>query len=213
SGGRVDLRAEASPAEVVVRVKDTGIGLEPRMLNRIFEPFAQIESTLDRSRGGMGLGLTLARSLVEQHGGHVLALSEGLGLGTELFVQLPRVHEQAAPLVAVRGEQELAPMHLALVEDNADIRDTLKELLEGDGHRVDAAADGREGLKVIADGHPQLAFVDIGLPGLDGYQLAEAVREKLGMSVFLVAMSGYGQPEDRARALKAGFDAHLTKPV
>ncbi len=152
------------------------------------------------------------RSLVELHGGTVVADSEGVGKGTELTIRLPRTQVAELPRAAPLSD-EVPPMRLVVVEDNGDIRETLKELLELDGHHVEAAADGKAGLALITSTRPELAFVDLGLPGLDGFQVAEKVRVQLGTSVWLVALSGYGQPEDRERALKAGFDAHLTKPL
>ncbi|MBL9038892.1 MAG: response regulator [Archangium sp.] len=215
TGGSIAISLGVEGDEAVVRVTDTGAGLEPHMLTRVFEIFAQVENSLDRSRGGMGLGLTLVRSLVEQHGGRVEAQSEGLGKGSTFIVRLPRTDRVAPTGEGTMGtvETTVAPMRLAVVEDNDDIRDMLKELLELEGHTVAAANDGRSGLELLTKNPPELAFVDIGLPGLDGYQVAEAVRRAVGSKVWLVAMSGYSQPEDRARALQAGFDAHLSKPV
>jgi signal transduction histidine kinase/ActR/RegA family two-component response regulator len=211
-GGRIWATLKAEGAEVVVKIRDDGIGLEPSMKERIFELFAQAETALDRSRGGLGLGLTLVRSLVELHGGTVEAQSEGLGKGTELTLRLPSNHS-LEPVRPSAPRAEVPVMRLVVVEDNGDIRETLKELLELDGHTVEAAADGTSGLELITRTRPELAFIDLGLPGLDGFQVAEQVRVRLGRDVWLVALSGYGQPEDRERALKAGFDAHLTKPL
>ncbi|MFT3839079.1 MAG: ATP-binding protein [Myxococcaceae bacterium] len=212
AGGSIWVTVSATVGTVVVKIRDDGIGLEPSMKERIFELFAQADTAIDRSRGGLGLGLTLVRSLVELHGGSVTAESEGLGKGTELTLTLPRTEVAELPR-PVPTDDEVPPMRLVVVEDNADIRETLKDLLEMEGHQVEAAPDGISGLALINRSRPELAFVDLGLPGLDGFQVAEQVRELLGPSVWLVALSGYGQPEDRERALKAGFDAHLTKPL
>lgn len=212
AGGSIWVSVRAVKGQAVVKIRDDGIGLEPPMKERIFELFAQADTAIDRSRGGLGLGLTLVRSLVELHGGTVTAESEGLNKGTELTLTLPLTQVSELPRAAQTNE-EVPSMRLVVVEDNADIRETLKDLLEMDGHHVETAGDGTTGLALITRVRPELAFVDLGLPGLDGFQVAEQVREQLGTEVWLVALSGYGQPEDRERAFKAGFDAHLTKPL
>jgi len=215
AGGRIDLSLglDAATGEHVVRVKDSGVGLEPKALERIFELFAQVDTTLDRAQGGMGLGLTLVRSLLTMHGGSIVATSQGLGRGSEFVVRLPRA-DGVAPAVPERSPEQPAfeRLDVVVVEDNADIRDMLKELLEEDGHRVSVAGDGGSGLSLILEKAPDLAIVDIGLPGLDGYQVASRARAQ-GHTGRLVAMTGYGQPEDQLRATRAGFDTHLTKPV
>jgi CheY-like chemotaxis protein len=191
------------------------------MLERVFELFAQVESTLDRAKGGMGIGLTLVRSLVELHGGQVVATSEGIGRGSTFSVMLPlRIGPEVAVAAVANGNASrtlpLAPVRtfdILIVEDNADAREVLRLVLERDGHRVAACADGLSGVERALAHKPDLMVVDVGLPGLDGFGVARKVRATLGHDVYLVALTGYGQPEDRRRALDAGFDTHLTKPV
>jgi CheY-like chemotaxis protein len=221
AGGRVDITLVERDGRAVVCVQDTGVGIAPDMLGRVFELFAQVESTLDRAKGGMGIGLTLVRSLVELHGGEVLAASDGIGRGCTFTVTLPlRVGpELAAPAVANGNARRAHPpvatraMDILIVEDNADAREVLRLVLERDGHRVAACADGLAGVERALADRPDLMVVDLGLPGLDGFGVARQVRATLGHDVYLVALTGYGQPEDRRRALDAGFDTHLTKPV
>ncbi|QRK04470.1 response regulator [Archangium violaceum] len=221
SGGRIHLNAERQGDELVLSVRDNGIGLRPDMLHRVFELFVQVDPGSDRAQGGLGLGLTLVRSLVEMHGGQVSARSEGLSKGSEFIVRLPLPPQPAAALAiphmvkaAAATAHKLQPLHILLVEDNPDIRETLRDLLELHGHRVEEASDGRSAVELVLSQRPQVALVDIGLPELDGYKVAELVRASAGGSdTRLVALTGYGHPEDRKRALEAGFDAHLVKPV
>jgi signal transduction histidine kinase/CheY-like chemotaxis protein len=218
SGGRVRVSLAHESDDAVVRVADDGVGISPEVLPRVFDLFVQADGTLHRSQGGMGIGLTLVRSLVELHGGHVSASSEGEGRGSEFVVRLPVV-AAAAPEPSAPGPVEAAEAaeparrRIVVVEDNADVREPLEVLLRELGHDVESAEDGARGVEQIVSTKPEIALVDIGLPILDGYDVARRVRERLGSSVLLVALTGYGQPEDRKRALKAGFDAHLTKPV
>jgi len=221
AGGRVTVSIEATPdgAEAVLRVTDTGTGISPEILPTIFEPFTQSERTLDRAQGGMGLGLSVVRTLVHLHGGTVTATSAGLGHGAELTVRLP-----LAPAATLAGHDlaaltSLTPLPtgprrvVLVVEDGADNRETLQELLEALGHEVHTAVDGVDGVERAIALRPEVALVDIGLPRLDGFEVAHRVRAELGPAIFLVALTGYGQPEDRARALAAGFDMHFTKPM
>ncbi|MBK7864689.1 MAG: response regulator [Archangiaceae bacterium] len=214
-GGTIDVTVRAGGergCELVVA--DDGIGIAAQSLGTIFEAFIQVDARIDRSQGGLGLGLTLVRALVELHGGHVTAQSPGLGQGSTFTVTLPPARQPgvlAAP--EERHPRHGASLSIVVVEDNADLRELLAEQLVEEGHRVTSAAEGTRGLELIVKSKPDVALVDIGLPGLDGYAVAEAVRHQLGRAVRMVALSGYGQPEDQARALRAGFDAHLTKPV
>jgi len=222
-GGRLSLTVEADQGEGVVRMKDTGVGLSPEMLHTIFEPFAQVESSRQRSEGGLGLGLPLVRSLVAMHGGRVEACSEGPGQGSEFIVRLPLVRleerrpmafRKPAPAVSSVVAPAAAGRHVLVVEDNPDGRESLRDLLEIWGYRVSLAADGFEGIDKALSVHPDVALVDIGLPGLDGNEVARRIRSALGNDeISLIAMTGYGQPEDRRRALQAGFDRYLVKPV
>ena len=211
-GARVTVSARREAASCIVEVTDTGIGMEPEMLRRVFDLFAQAETSLDRSQGGLGIGLTLVRSLVELHGGKISAASPGPGHGSTFRVELPLSRSSGATqrnLVVVTAPN---PMRVLLVEDNADLLDMTRDLLEASGCEVTTATDGANGLSLLTARAYDIAFVDIGLPTLDGYEVATAARAK-GVTAFLVAMTGYGQPEDRERALSAGFDRHLTKPV
>jgi signal transduction histidine kinase/CheY-like chemotaxis protein len=208
--------------EAVVRVSDDGIGIDPQTLPRIFDLFTQAETSIDRSRGGLGIGLTIVSSLVQMHGGTVSAHSEGRGRGSRFEVRLPVAAEGLGSLVSGPGsrtdrrleEPRGAGLRVLVVEDNADGRETLRDLLEMWGHEVEVAEDGPAGLRRLLASPPDVAIVDIGLPGLDGYELARQVRGLLdGSRPRLIAMTGYGQPEDQQRALDAGFDTHLVKPV
>jgi signal transduction histidine kinase len=201
-------------ARAVVRITDTGIGIPAHKLPTIFELFAQADESLERSRGGLGIGLTLVRNLVEMHGGVVYATSGGAGHGSEFVVKLPL----ATPLPALErasGSRPERPRHrrILLVEDNSDARQALKDLLEMWGHQVQVAQDGLGGVAVALREQPELALVDIGLPGLDGYSVAQELRSRVGQDIRLVAITGYGGSEDRYKALQAGFDHHLVKPV
>jgi two-component system, chemotaxis family, CheB/CheR fusion protein len=215
-GGHVRLSVEQHGDQALVTVTDSGTGLTPELLNRVFEPFVQSDQTLDRSDGGMGIGLTLVRSLVELHSGTVEARSEGPGSGCEFTVRLPlsemRPQEAAAEADGDRGVDP-RQYRLLLVEDNADARKTLRMLLEIEGYQISDAADGLEAVEAILEQRPDISLVDIGLPHIDGYEVARRVRAELGDDIYLIALTGYGQSSDKQRAREAGFDQHLTKPV
>ncbi len=220
AAGTVTVELRVQDGRALVRVSDTGIGIAPDLLDEIFEPFTQASTSLDRSEGGLGLGLSLVRGLVALHGGDVRARSEGPGRGSEFLVELPLsaralepVRAPAATRATVERQDGPARRHVLVVEDNADNRETLVMLLESFGHDVVTASDGPSGVRVAIDAHPEVAIVDIGLPGFDGYEVGRRLREALGTSVTLVALTGYGQAEDRDRARAAGFDVHLTKPA
>jgi CheY-like chemotaxis protein len=194
-------------------VTDTGIGISPEMLPRVFELFAQAAQSLDRASGGLGIGLTLSRRLVEMHGGTIVATSEGPGQGAQFTVRLP-VESAAIPKAPPPEPAADRSRRILVVEDNDDARESLRLLLEALGHRVVAAADGQEGVTLAQLHHPEVALIDLGLPGLDGYEVARALRATpAGKRITLVAVTGYGQAEDRQRSKEAGFDAHLVKPV
>ncbi len=216
-GGHIDVQVAADGGEAVVRITDDGVGIDGEMLGRVFELFAQAEASLARASGGMGIGLTLVRSLVEQHGGRVEASSPGLGKGSTFTMRLPISEGSAlsAESVAPRSLPTAGnrPREVLVIEDNADSREMLVSLLERDGYRVYEAGDGTEGIEQAIARRPRALLVDIGLPGVDGYQVAKTVRAALGDAVFMVALTGYGQPDDKSRALAAGFDVHFTKPV
>jgi CheY-like chemotaxis protein len=216
-GGQVDVRLEIDPSNrAIIRVTDTGIGIEPQLLARLFQPFSQADGILDRHRGGLGLGLALVKGLAELHGGHVEAASAGLGHGSQFTVLLPGVVRHLPPGAPTTSgaPQPVRPQLILVIEDNHDAAETLQLLLELSGHTVVVAHSGPEGLKSARAHQPDVILCDIGLPGMNGYEVAQAVRKCDDLkSVFLIAMTGYGQDEDRRRALEAGFDHHLTKPV
>jgi signal transduction histidine kinase/DNA-binding response OmpR family regulator len=222
--GTITITVERNDEEAVVRIKDSGIGIRPEMLPRVFELFVQADHANDRAAGGLGIGLTLVKRLVQMHGGEVIAQSEGVGKGSEFIVTVPIAigDEAGAPAETVEAPIPLPvtvarSLRILVVEDNADIRETLKELLELEGHEVTAVVDGNAAVEEAGNGHEHdVALVDIGLPGLDGYGVARKLRDLQKIQGYprrLIAMTGYGQAEDRRRALEAGFDAHLVKPV
>ncbi len=214
-GSRIEASVEAEGDVGVLTVRDHGIGIEREMLPRVFDLFTQAEVSLDRSRGGLGIGLTIVKSLVELHGGSVGAESAGPGRGSTFSVRLPLLPAVAEPSTPSSRHLGGAPLAVSvlLVDDNPDLLEMTKEVLEGFGCDVAVAQDGPSGLERLKELEPTLAFIDIGLPGLDGYQLARAVRSARIDRPWLIALTGYGQPEDRERALAAGFNQHLTKPV
>ena len=210
---RVDCAVEG--AEAVIRVSDEGIGIEPEMISRIFELFVQSDRRPDRSQGGLGLGLTLVRRLVELHRGTVTARSEGLTRGSVFEVRLPISGAPAPASEAPPPPRAERPRRsVVLVEDNADVRESMQICLESWGHAVASADDGPSGVELVLARRPDVALVDIGLPGLDGHQVAAAIRARApDLPVRLIALTGYGRPSDRELALASGFDDHLVKPV
>jgi signal transduction histidine kinase/ActR/RegA family two-component response regulator len=213
-GGEIQVSVEANAQDVVLRVRDSGKGISAEMLTRIFDLFMQGDTTIDRAEGGMGVGLTLVRKLVTLHRGTVRAYSHGAGSGSEFVVRLPLATSAPTARPAARMRSGPAvPRRILVIEDNDDVRDLLRLKLHQLGHEVEIADDGESGLQQLLASPPEVALVDIGLPGLDGYEIARRARAHLGARVFLVALTGYGQVEDRERALKAGFDVHLTKPA
>jgi signal transduction histidine kinase len=210
---RIIVRREES--EAVLRVADDGIGMPAELLPRVFDAFVQGEHDLARARGGLGLGLTLVRRLAELHGGSASAASAGRGRGSEFTVRLPAIEAVSAVGAGTAAPPSLAPRDILIVEDNADAGDSLRRLLELAGHRVRLAADGVAGLQALRERMPDVALIDVGLPLMDGYEVARQARASLDgkPAPLLVAVTGYGLPEDRERALAAGFDAHLVKPV
>ena len=213
AGGTVDVDVLRAGQEGVLRVSDTGIGIAPEMLSRVFELFAQAEQPMDRSVGGLGIGLTLSRRLVEMHGGTITAASEGRGRGAQFTVRLPvDVAGTPAPAPVVAGSDRRRTV--LIVEDNDDARESLRLLLESLGHEVIEAGDGHRALALALRHEPEVVLIDLGLPGLDGYEVARALRASpSGKTISLIAVTGYGQADDRRRSKEAGFDAHLVKPV
>jgi signal transduction histidine kinase/ActR/RegA family two-component response regulator len=209
---RIELRGDDGFARLAV--SDDGVGIAPEMLPRVFELFAQAPGTLDRSKGGLGIGLTMARSLIGLHGGTIEAHSPGLGKGSTFEVRVPLAEGVARPVPVARAAPVAGDARRILViEDNPDTREMLSELLVELGHHVEVAGDGVQGIERAVGQRPEVCFIDIGLPGMDGYEVARHLRSWLGPDVLLVALTGYGQPDDRTRALASGFDAHFTKPV
>jgi two-component system CheB/CheR fusion protein len=215
-GGSVELSAGRRGRDIVFRVRDTGMGIPPHMLPHIFELFRQGDQSLDRTHGGLGIGLTLVRKLVEMHGGAVRARSAGLGKGSEFLVRLPHRDGGPGPAVVAPavGKRISRLLKVLVVDDNHDAARSLATLLRLWGHDVRVAYDGPAALEAAQSEHFEMIFLDIGLPGMDGYQVAEQLRRdnKLNDCV-LVALTGYGQEEARSRSRNAGFDRHLTKPV
>ncbi|MBI5542928.1 MAG: response regulator, partial [Deltaproteobacteria bacterium] len=209
---RITIQADEARKRAVIRVADTGVGMTPEMVERLFQPFSQADSTLDRSKGGLGLGLALAKGLVELHGGEVTAQSAGPGKGAEFVVRIPLALEEAAP--PQPGERAASGRRRVLIiEDNIDAADSLREVLEFDEHEVAAAYNGPAGIAKAREFRPDVVLCDIGLPGMDGYEVARAFRADEGLKgIYLVALSGYALPEDLQRAQDAGFDCHLAKP-
>jgi signal transduction histidine kinase len=210
---RVQTAAEAGRAQIIV--EDQGIGFAPDSAAALFDPFLQVNPGLDRAGSGLGMGLTIAKRLAELHGGSIEASSEGPGKGARFVVRLPLLAAATASAeVASGAETPPVPRRVVVVEDNADIRSTLDSMLRMWGHQVDSAADGVAGLDCILRLEPDIALIDIGLPGMNGYDIARAVRRRRpGKAIMLVAVTGYGQPTDLRASTEAGFDGHLLKPV
>ncbi|MEA2697182.1 MAG: hypothetical protein QOI66_1453 [Myxococcales bacterium] len=220
-GGRIDLSARREGTEIVVDVIDTGIGIEPELLPRIFDMFTQGERPIDRAEGGLGLGLGLVYSLVKLHEGSVIADSCGPGMGSHFTVRLPALETTPSVVVGVRGSLVAVPdlpasgvLRVLVVDDNVDAGETLADLLRTLGHEVAVAYDGPQALIALESFDADVAVLDIGLPIMNGYELAGHIRQAGRKRIpRLVALTGYGQPDDIARSLAAGFDQHLIKPV
>ena len=209
----VTVQADAAEKRAVIQVIDSGVGMAPEMISRLFQPFSQADTTLERSKGGLGLGLALVKALVELHGGDVAAYSAGLGKGAELTVRIPLAMQEAtAPQSHKEG---VAKRHrrVLVIEDSIDAADSLREVLAFGEHEVEVAYNGPEGIAKARAFRPEVVLCDIGLPGMDGYEIARAFRADAALKhVFLVVLSGYALPEDLQRASEAGFDRHLAKP-
>ena len=214
SGGCITIRVRTDGDRGVCEITDTGRGMSPEAVQRVFELFYQEERAQDRARGGLGIGLTLVQQLVELHGGTVEASSEGEGRGSRFTIRLPlSTREDVREPDAPKGSSEIGRRRILLVEDNADARQMLHMLLTLAGHEVDSAPDGASGLEKAAAARPDIAVIDLGLPGVDGYEVARRLRAAGRDELGLIALTGYGQPADRQAALAAGFDAHVVKPV
>ena len=220
-GSQIIVAATREGDRVQIRVRDEGVGIAPEIIDRVFDLFVQEPQTLDRSKGGLGLGLTIVRSLVALHGGTVRANSEGIGKGSEFVVELPAVDlgdvhvaEPSTPDIT-RRPAHTGGKRILVVDDNEDVLETLREALEELGHVVEVAHDGPSALKMAEVFEPEIALLDMGLPVMDGYELALRLRERANAShrLRLIAVTGYGQEADRQRSAAAGFDMHLVKPV
>ena len=213
-GGDIRLSAEPAGREVLVRIEDNGSGIPPDQLDKIFEMFTQVDKTLERSQGGLGIGLMLVRRLVEMHGGTVRAHSDGLGHGSEFTVALPLKEPHGAAEHAAHANAPSAAHRILVVDDNRDVAESLVTLLQMLGHEVRAAYDGREALEVGEQMRPAVVLMDIGMPGMSGHEACRRMRQlHWGRRATLIALTGWGQEDDRRSSHDAGFDAHLVKPV
>lgn len=215
AGGRIACSVESSQTSARLRVSDNGIGISPDLLPHIFDMFMRAEQAARRAEGGLGLGLTLVRNLVDMHGGSITASSRGVGQGSEFVVELPlagKLDENESPADTVAKPS--GQVRVLVVDDNHDVALTLAALVRYSGHEVRTAHDGPAAIEAARSYLPQLVLIDIGLPGMDGYEVARALRGQLGLDdAVLAALTGYGQEEDRRRSEEAGFDRHIVKPI
>jgi CheY-like chemotaxis protein len=218
-GGRIELIAERVNEEAVLRVRDNGVGIAPEILPQVFDMFMQVESSRNRSQGGLGIGLTLVRRLVEMHGGKIEARSAGLRKGSEFLVRLPALAEPAPESARKTAKDSSTQMangtrHVLIVDDNVDLAESMALLLRLYGHEVRLAYDGLAALEEAYAYRPDVMFLDLDLPKLDGYEVARRLRLEPAMrDMKLVAMTGYGQEEDRRLTQEVGFQLHMVKPV
>jgi CheY-like chemotaxis protein len=215
-GGTIELRIERIGDDAWVHVADRGIGIAPEMIGEVFDLFSQVERTVDRAEGGLGIGLSLVKTLVEMHGGSVVAKSEGRGNGSEFSIRLPCLPADAAwaddePL-ARDADTVARSLSVLVVDDNRDAAESLALLLRLRGHETATAHDGRKALQLALDTRPDVVLLDLGLPGLDGFEVCRTLRANQSPA-YVVAVTGYGRDTDRRRSHSAGFDAHLVKPV
>jgi signal transduction histidine kinase len=215
AGGRIEIAVAANDADIVLRVSDSGVGIAPDLLPHVFDVFVQGAISIDRSQGGLGIGLSLVRRLVELHGGSVSASSPGTSNGSTFEIRLPRAEPGAATDAPAHARtREADKPTVLLIEDNDDGREMMATMLASFGYPVLQAGDGLEGVRVACAEKPDVALVDIGLPGIDGYEVARRLRQEAGThGIRLIALTGYGLAEDQRRVLDAGFDLHLVKPV
>jgi signal transduction histidine kinase len=217
-GGRIDLEVARIANQAVFRVRDNGIGIPPEKLSSIFDLFTQVDHSVDRSHGGLGIGLNLVRRLVEKHEGHVTASSEGANRGSEFVIRMPAINQG----VSVNGKKQAVVTEtidrqrrrILVVDDYPLAAEALMKMLQLAGHDVRIAQDGPSAMEEVRCRRPEIVLLDIGLPGMDGYEVAQSIRRLPGMDeLVLIALSGYAQDEDRRRSREAGFNYHLTKPV
>jgi CheY-like chemotaxis protein/two-component sensor histidine kinase len=220
-GGRIEVRAEEHIADIMIRVKDTGIGIQPEKLGQVWDLFVQVDDSPERARKGLGIGLALVRDLVQRHGGTVEAHSEGLGMGSTFTLRLPRAIRHDMESIEMRTSesaqgQDAAPggKRVLIVDDNIDAAETLAMMLELLGQQTRQAHEGNGALQAALEYNPDVIFMDIGLPGLSGHEVVTRMRQELGMTeAYIIALSGYGTEEDRRKSARAGFDSHLVKPL
>ena len=214
--GEIQLRVACDDQNIMFAVKDSGIGIPADALKKIFEMFSQVKSARDRSEGGLGIGLSLTRGLVDLHGGRIEARSAGPGYGSEFIVRLPRRDSRikAGGRACAGRPERSASRRVLIADDNQDAAETLAMLLQIEGHQVHVVHDGRAAVSAFAEFNPDVALLDIGMPELSGYEVAKRVREDPPkQKVTLIALTGWGQDRDKAQALAAGFNHHFTKPV
>jgi CheY-like chemotaxis protein len=211
--GRIHITTLEQGSNALISVADNGMGIAPELVPRIFDLFVQSDRTLDRSQGGLGIGLSVVQRLIEMHGGRVWAESDGPGQGSTFFIALPVTEPPVRQRDACK-DFGIQPQRILVVDDNVDAADTLSMMLSLDGHQTATAYTAKDALLQVDSFQPETILLDIGLPGTDGYELARRIRATpAGASLRLIALTGYGQPEDRARVQRAGFDAHLVKPM
>ena len=213
SGGRIQLSAEVEGDTLIVRVCDTGIGIPAEMLSRVFDIFTQVGRSIDHSQGGLGIGLTLVRRLLDMHGGSVVAESAGINQGSTFTVKLPLARRGETPEAVVAPAATQRVRRILIVDDNTDAAETLAMLLNLEGHLTRVAHDGEAALNAAVEFQPDTVFLDIGMPGMNGYETAQRLREAHGNAMRIIALTGWGAEEDRRLANHAGFDRHLVKPV
>jgi CheY-like chemotaxis protein len=217
-GGRIKLAAERQGDEVSVSVRDTGLGIPANDLPRIFDMFSQVDRSIERSTGGLGIGLALVKGLVEMHGGTVTAMSAGQGKGSTFTVKLPAFERTAAPVAAVRSESEphyAGPLRrILVVDDNRDSANSMAIMLKLMGNEVRTAHDGIEAVEAAQEFRPKAILMDLGMPRLNGYEATRQIREQTwGRQMLIIALTGWGQEADRSQSQEAGCDGHLVKPV
>ncbi len=216
-GGHIRLTAERQGSDVVVSVKDTGIGIAADQLPHLFQMFSQVERSVERAQGGLGIGLTLVKRLIEMHGGQIEARSGGLGKGSEFVVRLPVVVEASGSKALGENDDTAAPqscLRILIVDDNRDSADSLAMLLRIMGNDIRTAYDGQEGVDMAGEFRPDVALLDIGLPKLSGYEACQHIREhSWAKDIIIIAVTGWGHEEDRRLSHEAGFDYHMVKPV
>jgi CheY-like chemotaxis protein/anti-sigma regulatory factor (Ser/Thr protein kinase) len=218
AGGQINVSVTCPEEErVEIRVKDSGLGISPELLPRLFNLFIQADATTHRAQGGLGIGLALVRKLVEMHGGSVAAYSEGANCGSEFVMRLPlmaRRLQRRSALATSAVPKRVSPRRILVADDNVDSLESLAVLLRCDGHEVYTAYDGEQALAQAATHRPEIALLDLGMPKLDGVQVGRRIRaEAWGRAMTLIALTGWGQDSDRKRTQAAGFDAHLVKPL